>query len=144
MTAARRYEAVRDSSRRILADAVRRHGKPEGLSAAWPDGSDADRARLAGELTAEFGFPVEVVAAPEDAESEIGRQAIAAARQIRLADSRYGPGLPGPYGETMKQKRARWRKEGRCRGCGGQRDTDGPECAPCRARQRKQERRKRR
>ena len=47
------YEAVRDTARATLAAAVQRHGKLKG--------SDADRARLAAELTAEFGFPVEVV-----------------------------------------------------------------------------------
>ena len=50
----------------------------------------------------------------------------------------------GPHGETMADKRARWRSEGRCQGCGGERDGDQTRCQRCRARRQARKRAQRR
>ena len=79
------YADMRRAVVGIIGEAICEHGPPDELSVAWPEGSEADRARLAADLSGEFGFPVEIVASPEDAASEAGRQAIEEARRARLA-----------------------------------------------------------
>ena len=52
-----------ERARAMLADRIAVIGKrPESLSVRWPEGSEADRDRLARALESEFGFPVKVVA----------------------------------------------------------------------------------
>lgn len=70
------YATVREAFFGAIESALRRHGAPEaGISAAWPDATLAERARLAAELEAAFGVKVEIVARLEDA-GEAGRAAI--------------------------------------------------------------------
>lgn len=79
------FDTMLERARMMLPEMLVSLGaqSPESVSIRWPDGSQADRKRLADTLSREFGVTVKVVRRPEDLDNPAEAAAVRGAMKAR-------------------------------------------------------------